>query len=161
LTFVSSNYSGKIPEAKSYDELDVQFKGKIETIANDVGEELEKIELNKGLRKILEFSSFCNQYFQRKEPWTKREDTATCLYLCVNAVRSLSILLEPYLPFSAEILWQQLNLEGSIRKQSWDSASELAIKGGHKINKPKILFRKVEAKEIERQKKKLLKLHVD
>ena len=161
LTFVWSNYSGKVPEPKSYDKLDVQFKVRIETIANDVEEELEKVELNKGLKQILEFSSFCNQYFQRKEPWTKREDTATCLYLCVNAVRSLSILLEPYLPFSAETLWLQLNLEDSVHKQNWDSASELAIKGGHKINKPKILFRKVESEEIKREKEKLLKLRVD
>ena len=161
LAFVWSNYDGKVPEAEKYDEIDSEFEEKIETIANDVGEELEKIELNRGLKKISEFSSFCNQYFQRKEPWTKREDTALCLYLCVNAVRSLAILLEPYLPFSAETLWQQLNLDDSVHKQSWDSASKLAIKSGHKINKPKILFRKVESEEIKREKEKLPKLRVD
>ena len=161
MTFVWSNYNGKVPKAKSNDELDAQFKEKIEKIANDVREELEKIELNRGLKKILEFSSFCNQYFQRKEPWAKKEGTATCLYLCVNAVRSLAILLEPYLPFSSETLWQQLNLEAPIHKQSWDSVAELTIKSGHQINKPKILFRKVESEEIKREKEKLLKLHVD
>ncbi|UCE29270.1 MAG: methionine--tRNA ligase [Candidatus Bathyarchaeota archaeon] len=161
LTFIWSNCSGDVPEARNYEKLDVQFKGEIETIANNAGEEIERIELNRGLKKILEFSSFCNQYFQRKEPWTKTEDTSTCLYLCANAVRSFAILLEPYLPFSAEILWQQLNLGGSIHQQNWDSASILNVRSGHRINKPRILFRRIESEEIKREKEKLQRLSVD
>jgi methionyl-tRNA synthetase len=72
-------------------------------------------------------------------------------------VRTLAILLAPYTPFSAEKLWQQLNLENSVHEQSWSSALELRIPSGHKINKPKILFRKVDEEEIEEQKEKLQK----
>lgn len=160
LTFIWSNYDGKVPKAGKYDRLDHEFKEKIEALANHVGEELDKIELSRGLRNILEFSSFCNQYFQRKQPWANKEDAKTCLYLCANAVKSLAILLEPYLPFSAEKLWKQLNLKNSVHKQSWSSASKLTIKSGHKINKPRVLFRKVRDEEIKREKEKLLKLTV-
>ena len=160
LTFIWSNYDGKVPKAEKYDRLDHEFKEKIKALANHVGEELEKIELSRGLRNILEFSSFCNQYFQRKQPWANKEDAKTCLYLCANAVKSLAILLEPYLPFSAEKLWKQLNLKSSVHKQSWSSASKLTIKSGHRINKPRVLFRKVRDEEIKREKEKLLKLTV-
>ena len=158
LTFIWSNYNGKVPKAEKYDRLDQEFKEKIKELANQVGEELEKIELSRGLRNILEFSSFCNQYFQRKQPWANQEDAKTCLYLCANAVKSLAILLEPYLPFSAEKLWKQLNLKGSVHKQSWSSASKLTIKSRHKIDEPRVLFRKVRDEEIKREKEKLFKL---
>jgi len=144
LSFIWFNFDGKVPEAEEYDELDCRFKEKIEAVANDVGDELKKIELIKGLVKILRFSSFCNRYFQKKQPWTKSKSVKTCLYLCANAVKSLAILLEPYLPFSAENIWQQLNLKNSVHEQDWDSASELTIKSGHKINRPEPLFRKIE-----------------
>ena len=157
LTFTWANYDGKVPEPEQYNDLDREFENKIKTVASEVGAEIEKIELSRGLRKILEFSTFCNQYFQRKQPWTSKEKAKTCLYLCINAVRSLAILLTPYTPFSTEKLWQQLNLEGSVHKQSWSSASELKIQSGHKINKPKILFRKIDEEEIKKQKEKLQK----
>ena len=143
LTFIWTRSNGKVPKAEKYDELDKEFEEKIKAIAIEVAEELEKIRLNRGLGKILEFSSFCNRYFQRKQPWAKKKNAKTCLYLCVNAVRSLAILIEPYLPLSAENLWQQLNLKNSVHTQNWSSARELTIKSGHEIIKPKILFRKV------------------
>jgi len=143
LTFIWTRFNGKVPIAEEYDELDKEFEEKIKTIATKVAEELEKIRLNRGLGRVLEFSSFCNRYFQRKQPWAKKKSANTCLYICVNAVRSLAILIEPYLPLPAENLWQQLNLKNSVHTQNWSSAGELAIESGHEINKPKILFKKV------------------
>jgi methionyl-tRNA synthetase len=158
LTFVWSNYDGRVPEPENFDAFDREFKEKIKTIAGEVAQEIAKIELSRGLRKIIEFSTFCNQYFQRKQPWTDKEKAKTCLYLCVNAVRSLAILLEPYTPFSAERLWQQLNLESSVHEQRWDSASELAISEGHRIKQPSVLFKKVENEDVKKEREKLLKL---
>ena len=126
-----------------------------------MAQEIDKIELSRGLRKIIEFSTFCNQFFQRKQPWTDKEKAKSCVYLGVNAVRTLAILLEPYIPFSAEKLWQQLNLEGSVHEQNWDSASKLAISDGHRINKPKVLFVKVQDEDIKREREKLQKLSTD
>ncbi len=152
LTFIWSRFDAKIPEAEGYDELDKGFEERIRTVAQDVAKELEKIRLDKGLEKILEFSGFCNRYFQQKQPWAKRENAKTCLYLCANAVRILAVLLEPYLPSSAEELWRQLNLKNSVHGQSWSSALELTIRSGHRINRPRPLFRKFEAKREEMEK---------
>jgi methionyl-tRNA synthetase len=161
LTFTWSNYGGKVPTPRERDTSDKEFEEEIERVASDVKDELEKIELSRGLRRILEFSKICNQYFQHKEPWSKKKQAETCLYLCINAVRSLAILLEPYLPFTTEILWKQLNLQGSIHKQSWASASRLKIEGGHRISKPQIPFKRVEDEKIKKEKDKLLKLATD
>jgi methionyl-tRNA synthetase len=144
LSFLWANFDGEVPKPEKYDQLDKDMENYIKKIAEDAGKEMENNYLDKGLKKISDFSSFCNQYFQKKEPWKTKD--SNCLYLSINAVRSLAILLEPFIPSSAEKLWQYLNLDGSVHKQKWDSASQIKIKSGHKINKPEILFKKIEIK---------------
>jgi methionyl-tRNA synthetase len=160
LTFISNKYDLLIPQPQDYDGLEKEFVERIKGIPDTVGVEIERNELSKGLGKIIEFSAFCNQYFQKRQPWSDKSRAGTTLYLCVNAVRSLSILLEPYIPFSAEKLWQQLNLQGSIHEQNWTSAAELKIQGGHRINKPAVLFQRVPDEEIEKEQQKLHKAEV-
>ena len=155
LTFTWTKYQGKVSQPKEHDEFDNELIERIKQVAECVGKEVQANELAKGLRKIVEFSAFCNQYFQKKQPWADKEKAKTTLYLCVNAVRSLAILLEPYTPFSAEKLWQQLNLDGTVHKQNWHSASQLEIKNGHHINQPSVLFEKVQDKDIETERQKL------
>lgn len=141
LTFIWNNFKGKIPEPEKFDDLDKSLENSIKTIADDVRKTIEENKLDKALKTIADFSSFCNQYFQKKEPWKTKNKN--CLYLSVNAVGSLAILLEPYIPLSCEKLWKQLNLTGNVHGQKWDSASQLEIKPNHKINKPEILFKKI------------------
>jgi methionyl-tRNA synthetase len=50
-------------------------------------------------------------------------------------------MMAPFLPFSAQKLWEGLGYEGSIHDQSWDIALE-DITEGQKYEKPKHLFRK-------------------
>jgi methionyl-tRNA synthetase len=149
LTFIWTNYEGEVPKPEAYDDLDNEFRESIQKIAANVAMEIENNELSRGLKTIMEFSTVCNQYFQRNQPWKDKAKAKTCLCLCANAVRTLAILLEPYIPFSAEGLWQQLNLDGSVHKQDWDSASRLSMPEGHRINQPKVLFQKIQAEEIE------------
>ncbi len=156
LSFIWSKFKGKVPKPEEeYNDMDTEFEEKIWKVEEDVGNHLEKIELERGLKKIVEFSTHCNQYFQKCEPWKKEKRATNCLYLCVNAVRSLAVLLEPFLPFSTEKLWKQINLSGSVHDQSWGSISKVLIEPDHKINEPKILFKKIEDEDIKKQKNKL------
>lgn len=156
LSFIWSKFDGTVPDPKEkYSDLDTAFEEKIWNIEDNVEKDIENIQLERALKKILEFSAHCNQYFQKNEPWTGGERAKNCLYLCINAVKSLAILLEPFLPFSADKLWKELNIQGSLYDQGWNSISKFTIEPGHKINKPEILFRKIEDEEIKKQKNKL------
>lgn len=138
LAFIHKNFDGKVPEPeKRYEE----FEEKLREVSKAVGEKIERNELDRALKEILNFSSFCNQFFQKKEPWKTKD--RTCLFLCANAVRSLAILLEPFVPHFSSDLWNLLNLK-NLEKERWDSASELLIKPGHEIKKPRILLERVE-----------------
>jgi len=156
LTFIWKKFKGKVPKPEEeFNELDLKFQEEIWKMEDEVAKEIERLELDNAIKKILEFSTHCNQYFQKNEPWSNERRATNCLYLCINAVKSLAILLEPFLPFSTEKLWKMLDLKGSIHEQSWDSISKLTIGPGHKIKKPQILFRKIKDEEIKKQKKKL------
>ena len=155
LGFTKKAFEGTVPEPEEYDEQDKEAENKIKNLANELGALLEQNHLDRALKKIMEFSSFFNQYFQHKEPWKKGPGTSTCVYLSVNAARSLSIALFSFLPNSSEKIWVQLGLQGNVNKNNWESLSELQIKPGHKLGDASPLFAKVEPEDIEKYKKQL------
>ncbi len=111
---------------------------------------MDKNHTDRALKKILEFSSACNNYFQSEEPW-KNKNNKTCLYLCANACRTLATILEPFLPFASE----KINKMLGTKESGWNSAAELKIKPKHNINKAELLFNKVEDDAIDARLKKL------
>ncbi len=155
LTFIDSKFGGKIPEPEK--KLSVASEKrkngiieKIKTVHNIVGEEISSNRFDRALKKILEFSGHCNAYFQGEEPW-KNKNNKTCLYVCANACRTLSVLLGPFLPLSSKNISGMLNTDND----DWESAAELAIKPNHKIGDVGILFKKVEDDAIKRRIEKL------
>lgn len=154
LNFLSSRHLGEVPAPEEYDDTDRAFEDQIRTIREKVEKHLESNELDRALKKIIDFSAACNRYFQQREPWKGGKGSRTCLYLSVNAVKTIAILLDPYLSFSIEELWRQLNQK---EPRTWNSASQIDIKPGHKVSRPRILFRKLEEAEIQKQKDNLVK----
>ena len=155
LGFTKKAFDGKIPEPEKFDDKDLEAEIKIKSLSKDVGELMEQNHLDRALKKIMEFSSFFNQYFQHKEPWKKGPGMASCVFLSVNATRSLAIAIYPFLPESAQKIWSQLGLEGKITEFSWDDMSELGISSGHTLGESSPLFVKVEESDIELRKKQL------
>ncbi|MCK5403266.1 class I tRNA ligase family protein, partial [Candidatus Bathyarchaeota archaeon] len=87
-----------------------------------------------------------NRYLNNKEPWktikTDPENAATTLYFADQIVKSISILLEPFLPFSAEKIWTFLNLPDSVHNQKWKDV-EKPVPSDHTINVPTPIFKKI------------------
>ena len=155
LGFAQKSFDGKVPEPDALDDADNKSQEKIKKLATDVGILMEQNHLDRALKKILEFSTHFNQYFQHKEPWKRGPGTNTCVYLSVNAARSLAIACYPFMPKSAQKIWLQLGLDGNVSEQSWDSVSEILIQANHQLGTPSPLFAKVEESDIKNHKQKL------
>ncbi|MFN2435130.1 MAG: methionine--tRNA ligase [Nitrososphaeraceae archaeon] len=155
LTFIKKNFGNVIPKPNEYDELDKNALGEIERVGNTVGGFILSNEIDKALKNILFFSSIFNQYFQKREPWKKPQQSGSTLYISINAVRSLSILLSPFTPFSAERIWKQILLEGNIHEQNWDSIGTILLKPGHRLGEIEPIFKKVDKDKIKEQVNKL------
>jgi methionyl-tRNA synthetase len=181
LYFVQKTFDSKVPQPSSeYDLEDRNSIVEIEKIAYEVADLIYKNEFDRALKRILKFATHFNQYFQKKQPWSNEATANTTLFIAVNAVRSLAIMLEPFIPLSSEKVWSQLgisnkgnsadsgsgssiindntsssNNNNNVHKQQWKSASEIKIPPGHVIGRVEPIFRKIQPKDIELQKTKL------
>ena len=155
LGFTKKTFDGKIPKPDVFDEKDHDAEAKIKNLAPELSALMEQNHLDRALKKIMEFSSYFNQYFQHKEPWKKGPGTSTCVFLSVNAVKTLAISIFPFLPRSAQNIWSQLNLDGDVQHSTWNDMSVLDLSEGHVLGVPSPLFTKVEVDEIEKHKQQL------
>ena len=67
-------------------------------------------------------------------------------------VKKLAIIMEPFIPFTTERIWDLLNLKGSVHSQLWNEINN-DFPLNHKINKAKPLFKKIIESEEELQTK--------
>ncbi len=144
LVFVKNNYDGVVPEPGEPGEEERGVLRETEAASAESASLIEQGHYDRALRRVLEFSSKCNQYFQHKAPWENGEDRPTTIHFSCNLVASLAVLLNPFLPFSSDEIWSQLGLEGGPRQAGWDAAKTLNVRPGQEIAKPSPLFRKVE-----------------
>lgn len=155
LGFTHKSMAGVVPNVGTFDDMDKEAQEKINNFSSELTPLMENNSLDKALKKIIEFSAHFNQYFQKKEPWKGGPGSANCVYISVNAVRTLAISLYPFLPESSQKIWEQLGMTGSVSEQTWNSMSEIKLSQGHKIGAASPLFKKIEASDIETNKAKL------
>lgn len=142
LTFVYNNFDGKLPEEGDLTDEDKKLIKQTEETVDKVGANLEKLDLKNALGEAIALARHGNQYINANEPWKNKERAPTVLNVCTNLCRSLSIVLAPFIPGSAERLWTQLNLDGSVHGQKWIEAKNFVLKN-HEIKKPEPLFKKI------------------
>ena len=140
LTFISTKNGGKVPEPGELDAADRKMLGEMETHADRISLLMDDYRLQEALDMAMKLAKLGNEYFQTKQPW--KGDSGNCLYVCANLLRTLSIVLEPFIPESSGKLWKFLSLEGKVHGQKWESAAKPEIKPGHTIKKPEVLFGK-------------------
>ncbi len=147
LSFIKSRYRGVVPEPGDMDSVDEEFKRKIEEVPRRAGEFLEQARIKPATEAILDLPRAGNQYLNARAPWdtykTDPSSAATTIWLAVNAVRSIAVMLAPFMPSAAQRLWEMLGMEGRVHQQKWDTASQLLVRPGHRIGKPRPLFAKL------------------
>lgn len=156
LVLTQKYYDGKVPAAGVFNEVDQQTLKDITTLKNDVEKSLNSYRFREALKLAMDLARLGNKYLADEEPWkvikTDPERVKTILNVSLQITANLTILLEPFLPFSMEKLRGFINLE----KFDWDAIGQTALlPAGHQINTPELLFEKIEDDVIEAQIKKL------
>ena len=148
-------WKGVVPEKYSLEEYDKKVLEKLSKYPELIGEKIENFKFKDALKEIMNLARLGNKYLADTEPWklkkTNEKRTKTIMNISLQIAASLSILSEPFLPFTSKKLKQILNLSNS----SWDEASIENLSPGEKINKSQLLFSKVEDDVIEKQLQKL------
>jgi methionyl-tRNA synthetase len=157
-TFTSRFFDGKIPPVTIMDEFDQEIMDKIGKTPKVVSDYIESFKFRDGLVEIIKLAKNGNKYFNDKEPWktvkSDPEKAATCLNICNQLCKTLSILLSPYLPNKSIEIQETLNLNPSTI--NWDFTKE-KLPNGHKISHAKPIFIKIEDGVIKDKKETLYK----
>ena len=157
LVLTDKYYSGLVPEAGELNDYDLQTLDQLGTFKTEVGKSIETFHFREALKNAMEMARLGNKYLADMEPWKvvkiDPERVKTILNTALQITANLTIVFEPFLPFTTEKLRGFMNLN----KMEWsDLGRTNLIVAGHKINTPELLFEKIEDEAIQAQVDKLL-----
>ena len=156
LVLTQKYYNGVVPERGELSDYDKQALAEIANIKGEVEKSIDNFRIRESLKNAMDLARLGNKYLADQEPWkvvkTDEERVKTIMNICLQITANLTICLEPFLPFSMEKVRGFLNFE----KHDWRTFGDTnLIKAGHKVNKPELLFEKIEDPVIDAQLKKL------
>ncbi len=159
LVLTKKYFDGQIPEKNNYTEIEKETLSQLNSIRQKVEQNLKNFHFRQAVTEAINFARTGNKYLATTEPWklwkTDKERVKTILYLANQIVASLSTLIEPFLPFTAEKIRKMLNLDQTI---PWDDiAKDDLLKPGHKLGEVQLLFEQIPDEIIEAQIQKLKK----
>jgi methionyl-tRNA synthetase len=157
LILTGNYYEGIVPEPGTTSPGDDAVLKEIGKIKENVESSLESYRFREALKEAMNLARLGNKYLADEEPWkvvkTDPERVKTILNVALQITANLTIICEPFLPFSMEKLRGWINLN----ELDWNKAgSAVLLPAGHIINKPGLLFEKIEDEAIIRQTEKLL-----
>jgi methionyl-tRNA synthetase len=157
LVLTHKYFDGQVPALGELSGYDKETLDSISTIKAEVEKSLDSFRIREALKNAMDLARLGNKYLADEEPWkvykTDVGRVKTILNVCLQISANLTICLEPFLPFSMEKLRGFLNFE----KQDWGKLGRVdLISEGHKLNKPELLFEKIEDSVVEAQLQKLM-----
>ena len=157
LVLTQKYYEGEVPALGELNTVDQQTLAEIEKLKLDVEKSLNSYRFREALKLAMDLARLGNKYLADEEPWkvikTNPERVKTVMNICLQITANLTIILEPFLPFSMEKLRGFINLE----KLDWTELGRTnLLLPGHMTNQPELLFEKIEDSAIEAQVQKLL-----
>ena len=156
LVLTQKYFGGKVPPCGELTEQDKEIIAEFRDVKTKVEELLEKFRFRDAQKEAMNLARIGNKYLADSEPWkvfkTDPKRVETILNLSLQLVANLAIAFEPFLPFSSEKLRSMINMPDL----KWDNLGQTdLLVAGHELNKPELLFEKIEDEVVEAQIKKL------
>ncbi|MBI9066010.1 MAG: methionine--tRNA ligase [Salinivirgaceae bacterium] len=150
-------YQGVIPALGELSDYDKEAVEELASYKEKIEKSLENYRFREALKDAMCLARLGNKYLADTEPWkiakVDPKRVETIMNICLQITANLTIGFEPFLPFTTKKIRQILNIETF----AWDQlGSTELLKAGHTINKPFLLFEKIEDAEIEAQVNKLV-----
>jgi len=123
---IKKYFDGVIPEVREKGEFDEELRSFVVSTKARTEEYLDKLQFSSALTEIWKTISRVNKYIDETMPWTlakKAENKARLaevMYNLAESIRIISILIQPFMPDTPELIWRQLAIPEDQR--TWDSA---------------------------------------
>ena len=162
LVLTQKYYDGTVPPLGSVDEEHQRILDEIAKHPEKISSSLDRYRFREALSELMNLARLGNKFMTDSEPWklikTDPEKVKTVLNISLQIVANLSVLCEPFLPYTSAKLQQMINL----KELKWAAAGRIdLLKEGDKINKPELLFERIEDKAVEAQIQKLMDTKIE
>ena len=156
LVLVQKYFDGKVPAQDKLFGKDKEIIKKLHQIPGSIEKSLENYKFREALAYFMELARMGNKYMADTEPWkiikTDEARVGTILNLSIQIVANLAVLSEPFLPFTSKKIISVLN----IKPPTWSEAGKVdLVAEQHQLEKPGLLFEKIEDSAIQAQLEKL------
>jgi methionyl-tRNA synthetase len=161
---------GKVPplHAELIDDTDKKMVAEFEQTKIKVENLLDQFKFRDALFEVMDLARKGNKYLQDKQPWIVAKKTNAdgqptaeaqssidnCLHVCLQLCANLSVLINPFLPFTAKKMTYMMKVVDKMLE--WENAGKPKLLSvGYSLRPPELLFRKIEDEEISFQIEKL------
>jgi len=119
---------------------------------------LENFHFREAQAELMNIARLGNKFLTEEEPWhkikTDEKRVSSVLHLSLQMIDAMTVVMEPFLPFSSRKIIRMLNLDESVLK--WENSVRIDLLTENlQLSKPELLFDKIEDKDIEFQVEKL------
>jgi len=162
-------YEGVVPQPNEFSDVDEATLTEMRAYPAVIASSVERYRFREALGELMNLARLGNKYLADEEPWkvikTDPARVQTQMYVALQIAAALSVLSEPFLPFTSEKLKNMLNLDADSSEPgtaptgmlNWNTVALKAdlIPANHSINEAELLFAKIEDEEIQKQVDKL------
>ena len=152
LVLTKKYFEGKVPAAGEFTGYDKAIIAEFVDVKDKVENLLGQYKFRDAQKEAMELARIGNRYLAETEPWkvakTDLGRVATILNLSLQLVANLSIVFEPFLPFSSKKLREMLQMSTF----DWASLGSIGLLAeGHELGEVSLLFEKIEDDAIQAQ----------
>lgn len=138
-------FDGIVYEPTTYSDIDLEVRDMVMALPNKVKLKMDDLKVADAIDEIFEVLRRCNKYIDETTPWilakeNNTERLKTVLYTLLESIRSCAVLLQPFLPDTADNIFKQLNTENRYI----DSINFKGMDPLIKLNEPTPLFLRID-----------------
>ena len=150
---IEKYFNGTLPETQTATQFDDDLIQTAKNIVPKVETNMDKMMFSDALIELWNLIRRTNKYIDETQPWilikdeSKHSELANVLYNVTESIRIISILLQPFMPNTPELIWQQIGLE-SGELTAWDSAKEWGkLSKTLSVKKGNVIFPRIDMKK--------------
>ncbi len=156
LVLTQKYFDNKVPAQSSLTQIDQRVLSELKDFPAKIAASIDAYRFREATASVMDLARLGNKYLAETEPWklakTNMAGVATILNISLQIAANLSIVVEPFLPFTAVKLREMLQ----FNQLNWNEAgSANLLVVGHSLGASALLFEKMEDNVIEKQIKKL------
>lgn len=156
MVLTKKNYEGKVPAAGTFTPEDLAVLEQMKEIPTRISSLVYDYKLREAQAEAMNLARLGNKYLQENEPWklikTDPVRVETIMHIALQITANLSIVLQPFLPATA----QHLSDFTAFKTTDWTQAGKSdLLSAGHQINDSFILFPKITDEMVEAEIAKL------